>query len=428
MKENKDFNKLVIFTIMVTMCLSAMVLLPTASADTINVPSDYSTIQAAIDNANPGDTIIVAAGTYTEDITIDKAITLQGANTGIPGDGSRGSESIIDGFITITGDGATLDGFAIESTFTSGGVVFVDIIANDVTFQNNVQTISTPSDCGGSTAVRVQGENGLIDSNWFEWTGCLRNRGDSFVFVDDGSDGTVVSNNDIIGARLITDLTATDTVTFDSNTITYDTSSWDCTDIIFVGGPAPFDGTLIMNGNTANGQPFSHSVRRSSTLHFFIDFNDATDFACNNAGLVMKDLGNGHFIVVNCLLIQDAIDAAISGDAIEVVAGTYNENEITIDKSLILTGEDKSTTIIDAESNQYGFYVTADSVDISGFTVTNFASHAVNLQDGLNSVISDNVFNPGIPAISAVQAFSSVSNVKVTNNEMYGVGVAAYMG
>ena len=38
----------------------------TAMADTINVPGDYSTIQLAIDNANPNDTIQVAAGTNVE--------------------------------------------------------------------------------------------------------------------------------------------------------------------------------------------------------------------------------------------------------------------------------------------------------------------------------------------------------------------------
>ena len=52
-------------------------------------------IQAAIVEAADGDTIEVEAGTYTENLTIDKAVTILGANAGIAGTGARDSETII---------------------------------------------------------------------------------------------------------------------------------------------------------------------------------------------------------------------------------------------------------------------------------------------------------------------------------------------
>jgi hypothetical protein len=52
-----------------------------AGAATINVPADYLTIEAAIAAAGPGDTVNVAAGTYTPAggrLIIDRSITVQG--------------------------------------------------------------------------------------------------------------------------------------------------------------------------------------------------------------------------------------------------------------------------------------------------------------------------------------------------------------
>ncbi len=90
-----------------------------AHADTIHVPGDFSTIQAAIDAAKDGDEIIVAPGTYVENITLlGKPITLRSESgaevTTIDGGGVRSvvrcengesSETIIQGFTLTNGLG-----------------------------------------------------------------------------------------------------------------------------------------------------------------------------------------------------------------------------------------------------------------------------------------------------------------------------------
>jgi Ca2+-binding RTX toxin-like protein len=68
----------------------------------------FATLADAYAEAADGDTIVLAAGTYTGTFTISKAITISGANYGVAGDDPRTAESIIDGNMVVNAAGAVV--------------------------------------------------------------------------------------------------------------------------------------------------------------------------------------------------------------------------------------------------------------------------------------------------------------------------------
>jgi hypothetical protein len=117
-----------------------------AQAATIDVgPSGgYTTITAALAAASAGDTITVEAGTYLENVAINKAVTVTSA---VPG------AAIIQGGVTFSA-AATLDGFTIHPL--SSTIAVVQVAAGgggsrilDDTIDGSTQTIAS------STLIRV---------------------------------------------------------------------------------------------------------------------------------------------------------------------------------------------------------------------------------------------------------------------------------
>lgn len=82
--------------------------LPAAEAEVLQVPRDYSSVQLAVDAANPGDVVKVASGTYVENLRIDKELTLLGegpANTVLDANGT---------IVKVVADNVEISGFTVR--------------------------------------------------------------------------------------------------------------------------------------------------------------------------------------------------------------------------------------------------------------------------------------------------------------------------
>jgi hypothetical protein len=133
---------------------------PLVLADVIEVPDDYDTIQEAINAASDGDTIIVAAGLYKENVVINKSLTLKGAQAGVDARTRSGAETIIEpeegiGISIRTADGrvVVIDGLTVQNA--EHGIGTPDpIMAADITVKN-VRVLNS-SDFGISLAFTIE--------------------------------------------------------------------------------------------------------------------------------------------------------------------------------------------------------------------------------------------------------------------------------
>jgi parallel beta-helix repeat protein len=124
--------------------------------------------------------------------------------------------------------------------------------------------------------------------------------------------------------------------------------------------------------------------------------------------------------------IQGLIDNASVGDTIYIPSGIYYEN-IIINKSISLIGEDKNTTIIDGGGIGHVVDIRANWVNISGFTIKNSGQYHSGIFSGEwgrffhHIIISDNKIINNIGGIHLNSCCCNIIEKNIISNN-YGSG------
>jgi hypothetical protein len=189
-------------------------------AKTIHVPADQPTIQAGINTASNGDTVLVSAGTYYENINFSgKAITVTSAS----GPGA----TVIDGSKTYTStvtfsSGETLKSVISGFTVQNQSNVGINIYGASPTITGNVLTLNSVANGCGAAISAFLGAAPLIRGNLI--TGNLSpNCGGNGGAISTGENspvqivGNVISANNGSGVSVYQ---ATGSVNVSQNTIT----------------------------------------------------------------------------------------------------------------------------------------------------------------------------------------------------------------
>ncbi|MCX6024408.1 MAG: hypothetical protein NTZ05_22300, partial [Chloroflexi bacterium] len=205
-----------------------------ASNDCKTVGSPCKTIAYAVGVALAGDTVIIAAGTYPERITINKNLTVNGAGA---------ATTIIDGghagsVVTVSsGSASSISGVTIRNG-TSGGGAGIYHVAGTLTVTDSILTGNTTSGVGGgiySAAPLIVIRSAINGNTAVSYGGGIASPATLTVV-----DSTISGNTGTLGGAI----GSTNTVTVINSTITGNTGT-------VAGGIVPGPNTTIKNSIVA---------------------------------------------------------------------------------------------------------------------------------------------------------------------------------
>ena len=315
--------------------------------------TDFATIQAAIDAAHDGDTILVAAGTFTENLSVGKSVTIQSQN------GASGT--IVDGSATdthtfnITADNVNITGFTVKgATATGQSGIYLD--------QVNSCTVSANICLDNYYGIYLNGDEGS-HGNTVKGNTTNQN-GECGIYVDN-SDNNILTENTVSGNDnygFLLDGSNSNTLT--SNFVTYNNTG------VKIEGPVDAS-TISINfnnivGNKEYGIQNEPSGTVDATNNWWGDASGPYHKVTNTDGqgnAVSDDVDSEPWIGAG---VEEAKSQDVSG-----TGGTISADDSSTGGEITVSGSDipEGTTVTTAkyEDNPGGtpiFEATGDYYDV----------------------------------------------------------------
>jgi len=404
---------------------------------TIIVPDDYSTIQEAINAANLGDTVYVSAGTYYENVVLNKSVSFIGESK---------STTIINGggvgnVIAVTASHVNVSGFTLEMSgadvWDYSGIILLDCSSNNIV-ENNISNNSWGI-CLKNSSDNEIGRNSISCNKR-----TLGSHGGGILLWHDSNSNMIIDN------AIIDNLYNSVFIASNQNTIVGNTIANNA----YVGIRADYGSNLIYHNNFINntiqvsdqgylvvntwdnGYPSGGNYWSDymgvdvdgdgiGDTPYVIDENDTDRYPLMHpwSSLPVHNINTG----LGYATIQEAINAneTLDGHTIFVETGTYYENMV-VNKTICLIGEDKGTTVIDGMQKGHVINVAADNITITNFTIANSSLGSTDsgiYLYGINgcNITQNNIINNNIGVYLAWASNNNISSNNITENSWCGI-------
>ena len=407
-----------------------------AATLTVGPEQTYSTIGDAITAASMGDTIRVYAGTYNENVVINKKISLIGngsANTTINGGGSGD-------VVNITANGVNIIGFTITNS-SSTGYAGIIIFSSDYCKIENCRCLNNYN------GIR------LISSSWnkflnntcslnirfgFDLTSSSNNMIINNSCISNNDDGIYIeySSNNILNGNNISNSIGDDGIHlhFTSNNIITNNTIKSNLNYGIVLNPSSSNtitnntclnnnaGILLFpssNSNNIENNNCSSNIKICIYLHSSsnnIIINNNCSNSSQDDGIHLRYSSNSNTIINNiCNSNKDKGIILYSSCTNNVIKNnTFNRNS---DRGIRLYSSTKNMLINNTctWNNEYGIYLDYSSSNIirDNICCNSKNYHGINLDNSPNNIIINNSCNSN--NISGLGIYSSNSN-NIENN------------